>query len=347
MKKLILSIIIILAATGGMSQSTEPIFTQFYNTPLQLNPANAGLFSGRARFISNYKRQWESIGQPYQTVAFSGDFQIARNITGGDFIGVGFDMTQDKAGVSQLTNLDANLSVSFTKAFDARKTHFGSVGIQAGYGQKSFNPSTINWGNQWTSVGFDKDISSIDQVLDESIGYFDLAAGINYYYSQKSNNIKAYIGLAGQHLTKPIISFMGDENVLIDRKFNVNGGLNFRFGRSDNFSIYPNFIYSWQGKANAVIYGTDLEYRLENGSRSTGTRKYTSVAVGVYHRWHKTISPVVKLHKAGFSLYISYNMEIGNITRVTNGHGGMEVAIKYRVGFRNGRGSRNINNAFI
>ena len=69
--------------------------------------------------------------------------------------------------------------------------------------------------------------------------------------------------------------------------------------------------------------------------------------MGLYHRWNKTFSPVVKLHKAGFSLYVSYDFEIGNITRVTSGQGGMEIALKYRVGFRSGKGSRNINNAFI
>ncbi|MFT4753455.1 MAG: type IX secretion system PorP/SprF family membrane protein [Salibacteraceae bacterium] len=347
MKRLIVLIGVAIGSVSVTAQSTEPVLTQFYNTPLQLNPANAGLFAGRARIITNYKRQWESIGLPFQTIAASGDFQVARNVTGGDFFGFGLDVVQDKAGASELASLAANVSVSFTKAFDARKTHFVSVGFQGGYGQRSISSSGINWGNQWTNTGFNPDIYSPDQAMDESVGYFDLGAGVNYFYSQKGDNLKAYIGLAGKHLTTPTISFLGNEEEAIERKFIVNSGLNYRFGRSGNFSVFPNFVYSFQGKANALIYGTDLEYRLENGSRSTGTRKYTSFAVGLYHRWNSTLSPVVKLHKAGFSLYISYDFEVGNITRVTNGQGGMEITLKYRIGFRSGKGSRNINNAFI
>ena len=347
MKKLILISSIVLGSGLANAQSTEPVMTQFYNTPLQVNPANAGLFAGRARIITNFKRQWESIGQPFQTIAASGDFQVAREVTGGDFFGVGIDVVQDKAGMSNLSNLSANLSASFTKAFDRQLTHFVSVGLQGGYGQKSISTSSVNWGNQWTNSGFDPSLISPDQSMDESVGFFDIGAGVNYFYSQRGDKLKMYLGVAGYHLSKPKISFLGNDEYVLERKFNVNGGLYARFGRSSNFSMYPNFIYSWQGKANSLVYGFDFEYRISGGSRSTGTRKYTSVALGIYNRWKETIAPVVKLHKAGFSLCISYDFEIGNITRVTNGQGGMEIALKYRVGFRSGKNSRNINNAFI
>lgn len=347
MKKLIVLFIGVISFGFASAQSTEPVLTQFYNSPLKINPANAGLFAGRARVITNFKRQWESIGEPFQTIGFSGDFQVARDVTGGDFFGVGIDIMQDQAGISQLSNLTANISASFTKAFDARKTHFVSVGLQGGYGQKSISPSNLSWGSQWTNTGFNPGIISIDQAMDESVGFFDIAAGVNYFFSHRDDDLKMYMGVAGYHLAKPEISFMGNEDIVLERKFNVNGGLKYNFGRSSNFSVYPNFIYSFQGKSNVVIYGTDLEYRIEDGSRSTGTRKYTSFAVGLYHRWNSSLAPVVKLHKAGFSLYVSYDFEIGNVTRITNGQGGMEISLKYRVGFRSGKGSRNINNAFI
>jgi type IX secretion system PorP/SprF family membrane protein len=342
---LLLSLIVLSQWVSG--QATEPMMTQFYNTPLRLNPANAGLFSGRARFITNFKRQWESVGEPYQTIAASGDFQVARDVTGGDFFGMGIDIIQDKAGISELSNLSANLSFSFTKALDSRKSQFVSVGFQGGYGQRSISGGNLNWGSQWTNTGFNKDIYTPDQTLDESTSFFDLGAGVNYFYSRTDDIVKLYIGVAGFHLTKPTVSFLGSEEATIGRKFTINGGLKYKFGHSGNFSVFPNFVYSWQGKGNVLIYGTDLEYRIDDGSRSTGTRKYTSFAVGLYHKWNSVFSPVVKLHKAGFSLYVSYDLEIGNITRVTNGQGGIEVALKYRIGFRSGKDKRNINNAFL
>lgn len=347
MKNLVSLFALVILSSVAFSQQTEPMFTQFYNTPLQINPANAGLFAGRARFVMNYKRQWESFANPFQTIAASGDFQIARELSGGDFFGMGFDVTQDKAGSTELTNFNGDLTLSYTKALDSRKSHFFSVGFTGGYGQRSINPSSVNWGSQWNQTGFDPTINTPDQVMDQAASYFDLGSGVNYFYSRTDDLLKFYIGAAGYHLTQPKISFLGDEDVVIQRKFNINAGLRYYFGMGNSYSVYPNVIYSWQGPSYVLIYGTDFEYIIQGGSRSTGTRKYTSVAVGLYNRWNKTFSPVVKLHKAGFSLYFSYDFEIGNVTRVTNGMGGMEVSLKYRLGFRSGHESKNINNAFM
>lgn len=330
-----------------LAQATEPIMTQFYNSPLQVNPANAGLFAGRARVISNFKRQWESIGQPFQTISVSTDFQVIRDLTGADFLGMGIDINQDQTGTSALTNLSANLSLSYTKAMDRRKTHFMSVGFQGGYGQRSISTAGLNWGSQWTRTGFEQGISTPDQALDEATSYFDLGTGVNYFYSQKDDNLKIYLGVAAYHLLEPKISFLGNDDEIIGRKFNVSSGLKYQFGRASNFYIFPNALFSWQGKSRVMIYGADIEYRVNSGSRSTGTRKYTSFAAGLYHKWSQTITPVVKLHKAGFSLCMSYDFEMGNLTRVSNGQGGIEVALMYRIGFRDGKSSRNINNAFF
>ena len=347
MRKLVSLFAVLILSGSAFSQQTEPMFTQFYNNPLQINPANAGLFSGSARLITNYKRQWEGFSDPFTTIAASGDFQLARELSGGDFFGMGFDVTQDKAGSTELTNFTGNLSVSYTKALDTRKSHFFSVGFVGGYGQRSINPSSVNWGSQWTQTGFDQTVKTPDQVMDQAASYFDLGAGVNYFYSRTDDLLKFYIGAAGFHLTEPKMSFLGDDNVVIGRKININAGLKYYFGRGNSYAIFPNAIYSWQGQSYVLIYGTDFEYIIDGGSRSTGTRKHTSFAVGIYNRWNKTISPVVKLHKAGFSLYFSYDFEIGNVTRVTNGMGGMEVSLKYRMGFRSGRESKNINNAFM
>lgn len=347
MKKLATLFVLMVLSGSVFSQQTEPMFTQFYNTPLQINPANAGLFAGRGRVILNYKRQWEGFSNPFTTIAASGDFQVARELSGGDFFGMGFDVVQDKAGSTELTNFAGNLSLSYTKAMDSKKSSFISVGFQGGYGQRSINPSAINWGSQWTQTGFDNSINSPDQIMDQAASFFDIGAGVNYFYSRPDDVVKFYIGAAGYHLNEPKISFLGDEDIVIGRKININAGFKYYFGLGNAYSVYPNAIYSWQGNSYVLIYGTDLEYIIEGGSRSTGTRKYTSVAVGIYNRWSKTISPVVKLHKAGFSLYFSYDFEIGNVTRITNGMGGMEVSLKYRVGFRSGHHSKNINNAFM
>ena len=70
---------IILFLVGVMSFNAQDLhFTQFYNTPMKLNPANTGAFKGDLRVISNYRNQWSSIESPYKTFGFSVDLPILK-----------------------------------------------------------------------------------------------------------------------------------------------------------------------------------------------------------------------------------------------------------------------------
>ena len=51
-------------------KAQDPIFSQFYSTPMQINPALTGLFKGDLRFIGNYRSQWNKVPVNYMT--FSG-----------------------------------------------------------------------------------------------------------------------------------------------------------------------------------------------------------------------------------------------------------------------------------
>ena len=53
-------------------------FSQFDETPVQLNPATVGV-QHEIRGILNFKNQWQSIGSPYRTYAFSFDARLLKN----------------------------------------------------------------------------------------------------------------------------------------------------------------------------------------------------------------------------------------------------------------------------
>src|SRR3954471_19404848 len=50
-------------------------FSQFNRSPLNLNPANTGLFDGDFRFSGIHRNQWKSVTVPYKT--FSGAFDMS------------------------------------------------------------------------------------------------------------------------------------------------------------------------------------------------------------------------------------------------------------------------------
>ncbi|MFN5930178.1 MAG: type IX secretion system membrane protein PorP/SprF, partial [Sphingobacteriales bacterium] len=59
-------------------QAQDPHFSQFFASPLTLNPANTGNFSGRLRVAGNYRNQWPDFGNAYITSTIAVDGSLFR-----------------------------------------------------------------------------------------------------------------------------------------------------------------------------------------------------------------------------------------------------------------------------
>src|SRR5688500_6495438 len=95
MKKLIFFFATGLLAFVSYGQSTH--FSQFYSTPLLINPASTGLTYGPYRVASNYRNQWNDAGSAYKTFTISGDAQILKNkMAEGNTLGLGLALVNDK-----------------------------------------------------------------------------------------------------------------------------------------------------------------------------------------------------------------------------------------------------------
>ena len=69
------NIIYILVFLGSSLFSQEPVFSDFYNNPIYLNPALAGQYQIRASFNAN--NQWYNIPGQLNTQTFSLDGTIS------------------------------------------------------------------------------------------------------------------------------------------------------------------------------------------------------------------------------------------------------------------------------
>src|SRR5687768_13145294 len=73
-------------------------FSQYYNAPILLNPANTALMpEADYRVGFNYRKQWASIPVPYKTTSAYADFQAMRTRNESNWLGVGVGFFSDKA----------------------------------------------------------------------------------------------------------------------------------------------------------------------------------------------------------------------------------------------------------
>jgi hypothetical protein len=94
MKRIFLMGMAVAFGITAKAQSTH--FSQFYSTPLLVNPASTGFTPGPWRVAGNYRSQWNTSGSPYRTFTFSGDTKILQDrLADGNALGIGAAFVND------------------------------------------------------------------------------------------------------------------------------------------------------------------------------------------------------------------------------------------------------------
>lgn len=320
MKKL-LPFLLLLISYPCLTEAQDPHFTQFFSSPLTLNPAFTGYFSGDLRIAGNYRNQWSSVATPFITGTVSADFSILRKqISENDIWGMGVLGLYDKTGGGGLRNNLFSLSTAYHKALDVDGVHTLGIGAQISFVQKRLDFSKLIFENQLTNQGFDPSISSGENIPNSRISYPDYNVGILYNgLIGESSNI--YLGASYYHITQPTESFLGQNNRLASR-YTIHGGGSFAMSNVTRF--HTSFIYMRQASASEISLGGAIGI-LTNGLPETPTIFY----VGSWYRVNDAINPYIGLEINNVQVGISYDVNTSSLKPASNYRGGMEISVIY------------------
>lgn len=303
------------------SRAQDPHFTQFFASPLTLNPANTGLFSGIGRIAANYRSQWGSIATPFVTGTVSADFQLLPGIIpANDILGVGGLLLYDQTGGGGLKTEYAALSVAYHKALDMDGNITLGVGGQLAVVQKRIDFSKLIFEDQLTSNGFDPTLPSGEYIPNASITYPDYDVGL--IYNQLIGQWSSfYAGLSYYHISQPHESFLG-ANYHLHSRFTAHGGGVIGFNASTSF--YVSGLFMQQGSATEIAIGGALGL-LVNGIPETPTVFY----VGSWYRYRDAINPYVGLQVNNVQVGITYDVNTSSLQAASLHRGGMEISVIY------------------
>ncbi|PUZ22042.1 type IX secretion system membrane protein, PorP/SprF family [Chitinophaga costaii] len=320
MKKLIYTIIVLLFFSTSL-KAQDPHFSQFFASPLTLNPAFTGLFSGDYRIAGNYRSQWNSIGAPFTTGTVSADFGILKNVINpNDIWGVGAIAMYDRQGEAgaYTTNYFA-LSTAYHKSLDPEGNHTLAIGLQGAYVIKRLDVSKLTFSDQLNNPGS----APTEAITKPTLHYFDPNIGILYNgLIGEASNI--YAGFSYYHITQPYESHynnLTEENRIHKRITGHAGG---SFPVNGNNRIFASALYMKQGTATEKTIGAAYGFLL-NGMPDDPTMFY----VGSWVRFGDAINPYVGLEIKGFQVGISYDTNISSLKPASNARGGMEISVIY------------------
>ncbi|MBA2761928.1 MAG: PorP/SprF family type IX secretion system membrane protein, partial [Segetibacter sp.] len=179
-KKLIHSVALIIVISLHTASAQDLHFSQYFNSPLLVNPANTGFIpDGDYRLGINYRNQWASItNNPYKTMSAFGDAQLFGDRFENGWVGVGGALLRDVAGSGNLTSTRAFGSVAYHQALGLASLL--SAGFNVGWVNKRVDFAKLTFDNQWNGKFFDLAAPSGEAFSINQINYFSLQAGLNY-----------------------------------------------------------------------------------------------------------------------------------------------------------------------
>ncbi|MEI7471349.1 MAG: PorP/SprF family type IX secretion system membrane protein [Chitinophagaceae bacterium] len=317
MKKIVV-IICTLSVLGVKAQ--DPHFSQFFASPLTLNPAFTGKFDGLWRLAANHRDQWPSIPKAYVTTTASLDFPILKKkIPDGDVFGVGVSGLSDASANSILKLNYGSVSMSYHKALDENGYNTIGAGFQGTYSSMNLDVTKLTFEDMLTQNGFTGTTSDI-LTNGAKQNYVDLNAGI--LFSGSTNGINNfYIGTSMYHINRPKISFK-DKNWYLGGRVTVHGGGSFPVG--EVLMVHTSVIHQIQAKAHETVLGAALSYSLNGDNENP-----SSVYFGSWMRLNDAVIPYVGLEVAGLRIGASYDFNISNLKAASNSRGGSEFSIIY------------------
>jgi len=161
-------------------------FTQFYASPLYLNPAITGAnVCSRATLV--YRNQWPSIKSAYKSYLFSMDHYISKQ-----HMGIGLQCGVDEAGTGGLRTTIINPSFAYETRIN--KSVAVRFGVQPGVTIKSIHFDKLLFGDQ-ISRGGNAGASSVATVESptQNKAFFDIGAGGLIYSSNYWAGVSFFI----------------------------------------------------------------------------------------------------------------------------------------------------------
>lgn len=266
MQKLFLLLFLFVFASKALSQDKH--FTQFYASPLTLNPALTGAMEGSYRIGLNYRDQWRKVlDNPIKTFSMAADlrFEANRRKNSEDAIGLGIMFFNDKVSVVDFSTTQIAVSLAYHKALGINQDQYLTIGIQGGLSQRNVNYESLNFHDEFDLIsGYTR---NTDEALPaNNFSFPDLNVGVNYT-SQFAGEGRFFAGASLHHALQPKVSFYDNATGVVEGgklypKINAQLSASIPFNRSNRTSMQPRLLAAMQGPHMEINAGTNFRFAM-------------------------------------------------------------------------------------
>lgn len=320
-------------------QAQDVHFSQFYASPLNLNPATTGVMPCDLRVSAIYRNQWASVMGNNAFNTFSAGVEGKFRAGAYDNYGLGLTVWADKAGASAFSTVQAAMSASYIKRLGGRKSNlqYLTAGGQLGITQRSINTANLTWGTQFDGTQYDGTLSTQENIAGARKIYADFNVGLMYYMAlDKKAASNIYAGIAFSHIAKNNVALMNQGFEALYMKFTIHGGGDFRVAR--RMALVPNFAVMIQGPSIQSNFGTSIKFdfskravsdqafylgaytRIVTAQNEAGATSGAAVDALIF---------VTRVRLGSSNIGLSYDINVSRLMPGTRGNGAVELSYIY------------------
>ncbi|MBU3744272.1 MAG: type IX secretion system membrane protein PorP/SprF [Sediminibacterium sp.] len=305
----------------------DPHFSQFYASPLLLNPALTGAFPGNLRLSGCYRDQWSSIMVPYKTGTFSVDANLLHEkIQEGDILGIGITGLFDNSNNGGLRSNTLSPSIAFHKVLYSNDgiQHSLGAGFMASMNTKIVDYSRFTFSQQFSSQGFNPNLPTGESKNGFSSMNFDYSAGLLYSIITEDNSL--YFGGSMYHINttkEPVNSPFAN----ISPRYVLHAGGSLLINGVDR--LYLSGVYMNAQSYRETILGVVYGYGLTNTYNYDNERNDITVMAGVWYRHQDAIIPYLGMEWGNARVGLSYDINVSQLTAASKLRGGFELSLSY------------------
>jgi type IX secretion system PorP/SprF family membrane protein len=312
-------------------RAQDPHFTQFYASPLTLNPAMTGAFSGKYRVGTILRDQWRGVlDEPLRTFALHGDFRFTpkRQSIHKDAVGVGILFLNDRVSTFNFNTTQIAFSTAYHKSLNTDNTQYLSAGIQAGLTQRNVNYNALDFSDEFDGqTGYV--LGTGEDLPPNNFSYGDFNVGLNYS-AEIGRESAVFAGLAVHHFHSPKVSFYESDSTgsRLFRKYSASVASDI-FIR-EGLYVSPRILIASQGDHLETNLGANVKMKM-------GEYGGYAFHLGTWARPVRNsngfgLDAAVLL--AGFEinnvlLGLSYDINLRSATVFRQGQGAFEISVAY------------------
>lgn len=314
------ALLYLMCMIGWMNvQAQDPHFSNWQMSPLNLNPAQAGMFEGDGRLIFNYRSQWRSVQVPYNTLSFGGDFNLARPLLKGAGEALGLLFNHDAAGDGRYTLTEVKVPFSHQFSFRRDSGLTISCGVMAGLGNVKVDPNRLSYDRQWDGDAYNAGLQNGENFQMLSKIYADVALG-TVIRKQIGPKWLFHLGYGVSHLNQPNISFYNTPGVQLRPRHNESLQLKYSF--SNRSSVMLEYYGNQQQQFRENLAGLSYYYTVE-------PKTATTLNLGFLVRTGDAMITTLGVQHQNMRLQASYDYNYSRFRAATTGRGAFEVSFIY------------------